>query len=161
MRPLIDGVGRLDLLDVEVGTGVELGRVARIDIEQGTNAAVGDARIEADRAGQRAGRAVRQAAARKLEQRRRQRTAIGADEVVGIFGVGEGRAQVDGDVGRRAGEDLDLDALADNAASRSSLEQLPLPMMLSVSAPLRLVAAAVDVLNEEVEPVEGVQLEVA
>ena len=150
----------LRLLDVEIRTGVEAAHVAAIDVEQSTQARVADGRRPGQRARYSPQRCVRDAPTGKLEQGVRERPAAGSDKIVAVLGVGHGHARVPLQIGERTCERLQLKSLADNAAAqvaRAGPREWAVVLVRAIEA----LAAAVDRFHDEIQAVEGVQLEVA
>ena len=98
---------------------------------------------------------------RQLEQRRRQRLADRADQIVAVLRVGIGHAEVEVDVAERPGEHFDLDAF-ERTPSAILPSHAPVAGLMSVSpwSTFEIVRAAVDVLDLEIDAVERVELEV-
>eukprot|EP01137_Pigoraptor_chileana_P008669 Opistho-2@55816 len=144
----------LPLFGEQVRPGVEVTGHASIDIEERRQARCADirrpghaggrhhlGRIAVDRSGQQ-------------EQRRVERYAAiaAADQPVGEFGAGVGRAAGHAEIARRADAGFQFDTLADQAR----------PDIAAIAGPrcAQSAVATIDVLHDEAGAVEGVQLEI-
>ena len=105
-----DRVGVLTLLREQVRAGVVVARDARIDVEQSPQPARPDRRGPGQRARPDGPRRVGDAVAGQYPKRRAERRAVvPADEIVAVFGVGVGQAEVDRQIAHRLEGALELD----------------------------------------------------
>ncbi len=97
----------------------------------------------------------------KLEQSRRQRAAIGADQVVAIDRIRIGQPEIDADIPCRTQHAFDLDTLRFDAAARAIGGTGARQHACVAVGSVQRIAAAFEVCDLEIDPVERVQLELA